>query len=93
MIHGSKQCSFSCPDLEQAYPCGDQCDSDFTECFVNICEESYINVDCMRDCTDAYDDCLAKCPCSKGGECEDGCPCPNFDCATTQVPSSLNFKG
>ena len=68
---------------DQAKLCQKPCDEDFSECRVkNGCAEDVTNIDCLRECTAVYDECTMHCPCKIGGECEAGCPCPNFECAT-----------
>ena len=47
---------------------------------MKICKEDLTNLDCIRNCTHAYDECAIKCPCRVGGHCEAGCPCPSFPC-------------
>ena len=66
---------------DQAELCQKPCDEDFSECRVkNGCAEDVTNIDCLRECTAVYDECTMHCPCKIGGECEAGCPCPNFEC-------------
>ena len=62
---------------------------------MNPCDITDIN--CILQCSDAYDECIIKCPCiiaDIGGECEDGCPCPNYECEVPiQVPTMLDILG
>ena len=93
MIHSPKllfflkfsasDCLFRCPNLDQAELCEKQCDDDFWECFL---ECDITDTDCVVNCDNLYIDCERKCPCRIDGECENGCPCPNFSCdVTTEV--------
>ena len=78
----------SCPNLDQAELCEKPCDEDFFECVFD-CEVTDPN--CYVNCDNLYKDCARKCPCKVDGECENGCPCPNFSCyESTQVPLFLN---
>ena len=70
----------SCPSQEQGDACEKACDDGFNECVLNNCGGDFTNNSCNRDCTNSMNACKKKCPCHNGGDCQQGCPCPRFQC-------------
>ena len=84
---GCKGCPNSvcqCADLENNLDyveCESQVDQRYAECIVE-CDKT--DSTCLTDCSREYADQIERCPCKS--TCPDGCPCPEFECATTTVP-------